>query len=171
MCMSAVTGLYTSQSLSDRVAAEVRGHAARMGIYQKDLAKALGIHPSQISGRMRGRVAFTLDDIEILAGLFGVDPADLMPRANSFHRSAEPAGALPRMDSNHQPFEYKELQVIGGYPIPEVREGSPSFGGSVVPLFAPYDPRWTADPKPATRPIPARPFRPVVVRVAHSVAV
>jgi transcriptional regulator with XRE-family HTH domain len=127
-----------------------------MGIYQKDLAKALGIHPSQISGRMRGRVAFTLDEIEILAGIFDIDPADLMPKADRSAIADRPASsALPRLDLNQQPFAYVSSQVSGGV---------------VIPLFAPGDRRRSEEPRPATRPIRSRPFAPVRVCSRHLVA-
>jgi transcriptional regulator with XRE-family HTH domain len=51
-----------------------------MGIMQKDLAKALSLHPSQITARMRGRVPFSLDELEILARMFHIEPVELLPR-------------------------------------------------------------------------------------------
>ena len=82
--MSEIAELYRSESYSHRVAAEVRAHASRMGIYQKDIARALGIDPSQVSGRMRGRIAFQLDELAILARLFGIQPAQLLPTTRAF---------------------------------------------------------------------------------------
>lgn len=84
--MDAVTQLYTSDSLSARVAAEVRAQAARRGLNQTELGRILGLSQPQISGRMRGRMPFRLDEIDLLARHFGIDAAELMPR-----RPAEPA--------------------------------------------------------------------------------
>lgn len=170
MAMSEVTQLFNSESLSARVAAEVRSQAAKRGLKQVDVAGLLNLSQGQISGRMRGRIPFRLEELESLARHWGIDATELMPRRPADDRPSVGTG-LPRLDLNQQPFEYMYDQVSGGHPIPEVGEGSPTFGGSVVPLFAPYDPRWTAEPKRATRPRPGRPFRPVVVRVTHSVAV
>lgn len=91
--MSEIAELYRSETYSQRVAAEVRAHASRMGFEQKDLAKTLGLNPSGVTNRMRGRVAFTLDELATLADLFGVEPSDLLPRRpgslNSFARPGE----------------------------------------------------------------------------------
>lgn len=84
--MSTIGELYRSESYSQRVAAEVRAHTARQGLMQKDLAKALGQNPSGITNRMRGRVAFTLDELAVLAELFGIEPADLMPSGEEVRR-------------------------------------------------------------------------------------
>jgi transcriptional regulator with XRE-family HTH domain len=93
--MSEIAQLYRSESYSHRVAAEIRAHAARQGIMQKDLAKALGLKPSGITNRMRGKVAFTLDELEVLARLFEIEPADLMPKCAVRDLNPEPAGLVP----------------------------------------------------------------------------
>ena len=89
--MSEIAQLYRSESYSQRVAAEVRGHAARQGIMQKELARILGMHPSQITARIRGRTAFTLDELAVLAKVFGIQPADLMPECTVRDSNPEPA--------------------------------------------------------------------------------
>ena len=93
--VSTTTGLYRSGNYSHRVAAEVRAHAARQGLMQKDLAAALGYAPSQITKRMRGQVAFTLDELEALARLFGIEPAELMPACAVRDSNPEPADSVP----------------------------------------------------------------------------
>jgi transcriptional regulator with XRE-family HTH domain len=124
--MSELVELYMSESYSQRVAAEVRAHAARRGILQKDLARTLKIDPSQVSGRMRGRIAFTLDDLAILARLFDVEPGELLPK-------------LPRLDSNQQPAGLVCAQVI---PLFDDRRRSADRRAATRPLprpiFAPF---------------------------------
>lgn len=77
--MSEIAELYRSENYSDRVAAEVRAHAARRGLQQQQLADALGYQQPQISKRLRGLVPFTLNEISTLAALMEVQPGDLMP--------------------------------------------------------------------------------------------
>lgn len=158
--MSTVTQLYTSQSLSARVAAEVRSHAAKRGLKQKDLAALLKLSPGQISGRFTGRIPFKLEELDVLAGHFGVDAAELMPRRPAVKNQPNDGSVLPQLDLNQQPFGWMSAQV-----------NEACYGGSVVPLFAPGDPRWTVDPKRATRPEHDHPFRPILVSGRHLIAI
>jgi transcriptional regulator with XRE-family HTH domain len=151
--MDAVTDLYTSDSLSARVAAEVRSQAAKRGLKQVDIARLLGMSQPQVSLRLRGKVPFRLEEIDVLARHFGVDAAELMPPRPQV---ADGADRLPRLDLNQQPFGWMSAQL---------------GGGSVVPLFAPGDPRWTTEPNHATRPDQGHPFRPILVTARHLVAI
>lgn len=126
--MSEIAELYRSESYSHRVAAEVRAHASRMGIYQKDIARVLGIDPSQVSGRMRGRIAFQLDELAVLARLFGVQPADLMPECTV-------------RDSNPEPAVY-DLRAHRGLVL---------LGNNILPITRSAD-RNHADTRPRPRP-------------------
>lgn len=126
--MSEIAQLYRSESYSQRVAAEVRGHAARQGIMQKELARILGMHPSQITARMRGRTAFTLDELAVLAKVFGIQPADLMPECTV-------------RDSNPEPAVY-DLREHRGLVL---------LGNRVIPITRSADPR-RPDTRPRTRP-------------------
>lgn len=96
--MSEIAELYRSDNYSHRVAAEVRAHAARQGLMQKDLAKALGYVPSQITKRMRGQVPFTLDEIAVLARIFEIEPSDLLPKCAVRDLNPEPAGLVLYQD-------------------------------------------------------------------------
>lgn len=119
MGMDAVTELYTSHSLSARVAAEVRSQAARRGLRQVDLAKLLEMSQPQVSLRLRGKVPFRLEELDVLAQHFGIDAAELMPPRPQV---ADGADRLPRLDLNQQPFVYETSQVsdmcgeVGLYP-------------------------------------------------------
>jgi transcriptional regulator with XRE-family HTH domain len=92
--MSTVTvaELHRSPSPADRVAARIRGLAGEQGLKQRDLAKALGLGESQISGRLRGRIAFTINEIYILAELFDIEPGELLPKCAVRDLNPEPAG-------------------------------------------------------------------------------
>ncbi|WP_277213582.1 helix-turn-helix transcriptional regulator [Isoptericola croceus] len=65
-----------------RVAAgAVRLEAARRGLSQQQLAIELGLSRTAVSARFRDQVAWTLDEIGLLAQLFGCRVADLVTEA------------------------------------------------------------------------------------------
>lgn len=64
--------------LTEIVAAEVRAHMARARINQTQLAGALGLTQSSVSKRLRGVVAFNTDELQTVANLLGVHPAELL---------------------------------------------------------------------------------------------
>lgn len=74
-------GVTGKRLLRERVAEEVRALLARRMMTGADLATAIGRSPMYVSRRIRGEVAFDLDDMERLAGVFGIDVADLLPRS------------------------------------------------------------------------------------------
>lgn len=80
MMLGMTDGVFTQRLLRERVAEEVRALLARRMMTGADLATAIGKSPMYVSRRVRGEVAFDLDDMERLAVVFGVDVADLLPR-------------------------------------------------------------------------------------------
>lgn len=68
-----------SNTLADRVAAEVRAHLARRQLTGSALAATIGKSEMYVSRRLRGDVPFDLNDIEQAAQFLGVSVADLMP--------------------------------------------------------------------------------------------
>jgi predicted XRE-type DNA-binding protein len=61
--------------LVEQVAAEVRAQMARAQISQHQLAEILEIPQSSVSKRLRGKIAFRVDELEKLAAALGVHPA------------------------------------------------------------------------------------------------
>jgi transcriptional regulator with XRE-family HTH domain len=146
--MSDVAELFHSDSYSHRVAAEVRGHAARQGLQQKDLAKALNYGQPQISKRMRGQVPFTLEEIAVLAGLFEVEPAELMPAAEQVRRQ----GLEPRT-------RWFSAEIV----VPD----DISSLATVLP-FSPARVRRSAQPRRIIRRAPRRTYTPILGQLAVS---
>lgn len=66
-----------SQTLTDRVASEVRAQMARIRMTQTALAAVLGLPQSAVSNRLRGKVAFSVDELETVSAALGVHPAAL----------------------------------------------------------------------------------------------
>lgn len=58
--------------LRKQVSAEVRSLLGRHDLRQQDLVPALGVNQGQVSKRMKGHIAWSVDDIESLAEFFGV---------------------------------------------------------------------------------------------------
>lgn len=64
--------------LTDRVADEVRANMARARMTQTDLAVVLGLTQSAVSKRLRGKIAFSVDELEKISDALGVHPASLL---------------------------------------------------------------------------------------------
>lgn len=56
-----------STRLRARVAAEIRAWRGRLNLSQAQLGEILGLSQGQVSARLLGKVAFTLDEVELLA--------------------------------------------------------------------------------------------------------
>lgn len=71
-------------TLSEVVAANVRAECARRGWHQGIVAEHMGMVRNAVSDRARGRTPWTLDEVERLAVLFGLEVADLLARPKGF---------------------------------------------------------------------------------------
>ena len=136
--MSTVTELFTSQSLSARVAAEVRAHAAKRGLKQKDLAVLLNLSPGQISARFSGRIPFKLEDLDVIAASFGIDAAELLP-ARPQTNSAGPLSGPAEDNVRRQGLEPRTRWFGSGESVGEDRISAghtPDREATILP-FAP----------------------------------
>lgn len=59
-------------------ASAIRYEAARRGLSQIQIAAEVGASRAAVSDRFRGRTAWTLDQVGVIAQLFGCDPAVLV---------------------------------------------------------------------------------------------
>jgi transcriptional regulator with XRE-family HTH domain len=73
-------GVRVQHLLRERVAEEVRVLLARKMMTGADLAAAIGRSPMYVSRRIRGEVAFDIDDMQRLAEVFDVEVLDLLPK-------------------------------------------------------------------------------------------
>ena len=75
-------------------AEEVRALMARRRVSQEVLATVIGVTQTQVSKRLRGRIPFDVDEIELIADYFQVDPRDLLgERPNSGPENPAMVGA------------------------------------------------------------------------------
>jgi len=65
------------------VPGNVRAEMARRRITQATIASALGKTQQAVSARLNGKVAFDVDELATVAGVLGVDPADLLTPAGA----------------------------------------------------------------------------------------
>jgi transcriptional regulator with XRE-family HTH domain len=82
------------QTFSFAVAEVIRLRLFQQRIAQRRLADLLGLSPAQVSQRFSGRTPFRLDEINLAAGLIGVDAHELIRDAEEFlanDRSPRPA--------------------------------------------------------------------------------
>lgn len=64
---------------SAETGANVRAEMARRGVSQTDLSNRLGMNQSQISKRLSGTIAFTIDELVAIAATLGVPLSTLIP--------------------------------------------------------------------------------------------
>ena len=77
--MANIYPLPSTERLADRVVSEVRAWRGRLNLTQSELGRIIGVGQTGISDRMRGKMEFSLTEIESLAVAFGIDPVELMP--------------------------------------------------------------------------------------------
>lgn len=66
--------------LTPAVAASVRAEMARKNLSQRALAEVLGITQSAVSARLRGAVAFDVDELGAVASALDIPIQDLIPQ-------------------------------------------------------------------------------------------
>lgn len=66
-------------SLSARVAEEIRVLLARRQMSRSELSRRLGVSAMWVSDRLRGQTPIGLDDVERIAEVLEVSPAELFP--------------------------------------------------------------------------------------------
>ena len=93
--------------LSAIVATNVRAEAARRGMSQSALARAIGKSQPTVNERWRGKVAWQLDELAAVAEVFGISVTGLLEARDETAPAFVDAGVLelPRLDSNQQPFD------------------------------------------------------------------
>lgn len=74
--------------VKDFVAAEIRAELGRQGRSQRDLARALGWTEVKVSRRLRGRVPWTVDDVELVASILDVPRSQLLDPPLQYRRAA-----------------------------------------------------------------------------------
>jgi transcriptional regulator with XRE-family HTH domain len=74
-------GVVVRHLLREQVAEEVRALLARKLMTGADLATAIGRSPMYVSRRVRGEVAFDIDDMQRIAEALGVPLLQLLPEA------------------------------------------------------------------------------------------
>ena len=70
--------------LSVVVAANVRAEAARRGMTQADVARAMGLSRMAVSDRYRGRTPWTLDELEAVSSRLRCPVSALLARPEGF---------------------------------------------------------------------------------------
>ena len=92
--MSAEPIYQVASSLSEIVAENVRAESARRGYSQSSLARALGMQQTQISRRWRGAMSWSLDEIEQVASILGIEATCLIARPEGFEPPTFWSGVL-----------------------------------------------------------------------------
>jgi len=82
MMMDGMTlpNLAKTDTLSDRVAAQIRRELAGRRQSQASLARAMGVAQMWVSDRLSGKTQIDLNDLHRIATTMGLTPVDLFPR-------------------------------------------------------------------------------------------
>lgn len=114
--MSTAIGVIETRTTAEVVAGNIRAEAARRGMTQVALARALGMSQSAVTTRWRGVARWQLDELDAVADILGVSVQDLV---TDFTESRTPTGGshrggLPRArrDSNPQPSDWYPLAPV-----------------------------------------------------------
>lgn len=84
------------ETMNERLAQELNALRARYGLSQETLGNVIGVTQSQMSKRLKGHVAFTLDEIEVLATYFNMTPLELL----GYAETPGPGGGTPMSATN-----------------------------------------------------------------------
>lgn len=68
------------QTPTAQTGANVRAEIARRGMSQAAVSKAIGVSQSQFSKRLRGVIAFDINELDAIATVLDVPMSDLIPR-------------------------------------------------------------------------------------------
>lgn len=72
---------------------------ARAGVDQKQIAEALGYHPSQVTKRMRGDVPWRIKELQTVAAHLGISVADIIDDAPAEPVTAGDSTTAPAVSS------------------------------------------------------------------------
>jgi transcriptional regulator with XRE-family HTH domain len=88
--MTASLGVASGTPLRVRVAEEIRVALARKRMSAARLGRELGVSQTYVWRRLKGEVAFDLDDLDRIAEILGISVASLLPTVEPTVRYAEP---------------------------------------------------------------------------------
>lgn len=71
----------TNMDMHREIGARVNDLAFRNDVEQADIAEVLGIHPSAVSLKVRGKRRWSLDELLAVSELFDVPITDLIPNS------------------------------------------------------------------------------------------
>ncbi|OYC97238.1 helix-turn-helix domain-containing protein [Microbacterium sp. Yaish 1] len=105
------------------VARYVQRQAAHRGLSYDDVARAIGMSKTYTQKRLLGQLAFTLRDFEMLAGLFGLDPDELLARVQLPEAADYDGRLVPR---------YEVVSRKGEKVVRRVSDADPGMAGDNV---------------------------------------
>ncbi|MFW0120210.1 helix-turn-helix domain-containing protein [Rothia sp. P5764] len=87
------------------IANEIRAWMARTGLKQVDLAEALQISQGSTSEKLRGKIAFSLNDLLIISGVLGITLGELL--GEGIINAKIPPVSIAAGDKKNAPFGFK----------------------------------------------------------------
>ena len=93
-------------STIDIVAGNIRAEAARLGLTQVALGKALGISQGSITKRWKGLIPWQLGELDAVAEVLGVSVIDLVTPPRGGEEAGRPTGTRTRNPRIKSPLLY-----------------------------------------------------------------
>lgn len=78
---------------------------ARLGVTQADLATALHITQQSVSAKRSGKTPFSLNDLEIIAPMFGMDVLELISGVRNPRQGGPSGGSSVGTPSQYAPWD------------------------------------------------------------------
>lgn len=88
-------GLTDGYSIYESIGITIQSALFRRRLRNKDLAEALGVTPSVAGKKLRGDVAWSLQDVFAAAQLLDVDVATILPRKKAENPDQLPLAGIP----------------------------------------------------------------------------
>lgn len=77
----------------------VRRALQEVDVTQEELGSFIGVKGTQISGRLRNRIRWTLKDMHLVAGLFGITPMQMIDGSTDWLNGLNPANVRRRLEN------------------------------------------------------------------------
>jgi transcriptional regulator with XRE-family HTH domain len=107
-----VTPIRVQRDIKSLVAGEIRAWMGRRGENQTRLAEAMGLTQSQVSKRLRGQIAFDIEELELAARFLGCEVQELLGAPPGYDPSPHPGGEPGQLPAERKPVRHTGLEPV-----------------------------------------------------------
>lgn len=103
--LTVIDGERDGESFDQAVARRFSGEFGQQRLSDSAVGRRIGMTQSQLSRRMTAELSFKVSEIEHICNVLGIDRDYILTGARSLPPYPGRRLPLPRVDSNHQPFD------------------------------------------------------------------